>query len=452
MNMINKTLLFGITLLLGTQLLAQKSKVQAAWRALNDYEETLKEGKANFSYVSKAKEAIDLALSNEETKNQTKAHAYNLRINYAIFQYNLNEEIKKLEGTVKDKNERMVMAYGNTSLIEFEVASEELNKIKDLDPKFLDNILNGIASGSASLDDEELKFATASMQMKAEAANIATGKYNAKKFDEAADYFYKTGFLNTILSKTKDTASFYNACISAFKAKNNDKVINYNQKMIDLKIASPSNYIYLSIAYTSKADTNSAFDILKKARVQFPADMSLLNEETNLFIAKGQSLNAINNLKLASEKDSKNAFLFLMLGTMYDNIANPKDNTGKDKPKPNNYEEMFKNAEVAYSKAIELNPSNKDYLFDAYFNLGAMYNNYGGSIANRKPEKIANMLQAQKEIDEQAKVQYKKAIPNLEQALNIKSNDKQCIKALRLLYLQTGNDAKAKEMSERLSK
>jgi len=450
--MFNKISVLSILFFLSIQLNAQKSKVQAAWRALNDYEETLKEGKANLSYLVKANEAIDMALANEDTKNQTKAHAYKLRIAYATFQYNLNEELKKLEGTVKDKNERTLMAYGNTSLNEFETASEELNKIKDLDPKFLENIQQGIAAGSASLDDEELKFAQATMQMKAEAANIATGKYNAKKFDDAADYFYKTGFLNTILSKTKDTASFYNACISASRAKNNDKIINYNQKMIDLKISNAANYISISNAFAAKGDTINAFETLKKGRVQYPSDLSLLNEEANLFIAKGQTMNAINNLKLAAEKDSKNAFIYLMLGTMYDNVANPKDNNGKDKAKPANFDEMFKNAETAYLKAIELNSPNKEYVFTANYNLGAMYNNYGGVLAARKPEKLTNMLAAQKEIEEQAKVQFKKAIPFLEQALNLKPDEKQCMKALRLLYLQTGNEAKAKEMSERLAR
>ncbi len=450
--MLKKASYFSLSLLLSLNINAQKSKVQAAWRALNDYEETLKEGKPNLAYITKANEAIDMALANDDTKNQTKAHAYKLRIAYAIFQYNLREELAKLEPVVKDKNERTLMAYGNTSLKEFEQAGDELNKIKDLDPKFLDDIQQGIAAGSASLDDEEIKFATATMQMKAEAANIATGKYNAKKFGEAADYFYKTAMLNTILSKTKDTASFYNACISASRAKDNDKIITYNQKMLDLKIGMPSNYSAIGLANTAKGDTAAAFENLKKGRAQYPNDLSLLNEQANLFIAKGQSMNAIQNLKQAADKDPKNAFVFLMLGTLYDNLANPKDAAGKDMAKPTNFDEMFKNAETAYLKAIELQPSNKDYFFTANYNLGAMYNNYGGSIASRKPEKIADMVKAQKEIDEQAKIQFKKAIPFLEQALALKPEEKSCVKALRLLYLQTGNEVKAKEMSDKLAK
>ena len=88
--------LVAALVLISNIILAQKGKVQTAWRSLSDYEETLKDGKPNLAYLKTAKEAIDLALANEDTKNSSKAHAYNLRINYAIFQYNLTEEMKKL--------------------------------------------------------------------------------------------------------------------------------------------------------------------------------------------------------------------------------------------------------------------------------------------------------------------------------------------------------------------
>jgi hypothetical protein len=222
--------------------IAQKSKVQTAWRAMSDYEETLKDGKPNINYLMKAKEAINLALENEDTKNQSKTHAYKLRISYAQFQYALSEEIKKLEPTISDKNERQLTAYGNTSLSEFEVATNELTKIKELDPKFLSTIQDGIMNGMGSLNEDEVKFAMATQQMKMEASNIASGKYKVKKYEDAADYFYRTAFMNTILSTAKDTANFYNACVAASKSKNPDKILEYNKKMIEAKIASPYNY------------------------------------------------------------------------------------------------------------------------------------------------------------------------------------------------------------------
>lgn len=431
--------------------LAQKSKVQTAWRSLNDYETTVKDGKPDLVYLNKAKEAIDLALANEETKNQAKTHAYKARISYAQYQYNLAQELKKLEATTPDKNERAMLAYGNTSLTDFEAAAEELNKIQELDPKYMETIKDGLTKGTSMLGEDDIKLVSVAMQLKMESGNIASGKYKAKKYDEAADYFYKTGFMNTLLYKVKDTANFYNAAVSAGKAKNTTKILDYNKKMIDSKIASPYNYESMFNAYISKGDSTAAMDILKKGRTAFPNDMGLLNNETNQFLAKGKQQEALANLKAASEKDPNNALFFLVAGTIYDNMANPKDKTtGKDIDKPADFEELFKNAETNYSKAAELKPSN-ELLYNSLFNLGAMYNNYGGFLQNKASGlTIAEAAKKGKELETKSQEYYKKAIPLLEQALTVKPDDKATMGALRKLYLMTGNEAKGKEMNEKL--
>ncbi len=429
---------------------AQKGKVQAAWRSLTDYETTVSEGKPDLNYLNKAKEAIDLALQNEDTKNKGKTHAYKCRISYAQFQYDLNQELKKLEG-IADKNERVLVAYGNTKLTDFEAASEAIVKIQDVDPKYMENIQEGLAKGTSSLEEEELKFALVAQQIKMEAGNIASGKYKAKKYDEAADYFYKTAFMNTVLYKTKDTADFYNACIAAAKAKNTDKVLDYNKKMIDAKLGMAYNYESIYTANLQKGDSATALDALKKGRQVFPSDIALMNKETDYYLAKGKQQEALNNIKASIEKDPKNPVFYLISGQIYDAMANPKDKvTNKDLEKPANFDELFKNAETSYLKGVELKPENKEYYYNLVFNLGALYNNYGGTIANRKPAKITEAAKVQKENEALSQEYYKKAIPYLEQALTMKPDDMPTMIALRKLYLITGNEAKGKEMNEKI--
>ncbi len=431
--------------------LAQKAKVQTAWRALNDYESSVKDGKPDLSYLTKAKDAIDLALLNEDTKNQGKTHAYKARISYAFFQSELNTELKKLEATVADKNERAMLAYGNTPLTNFENANEELNKIKDTDPKYMEVIKDGMTKGTSQLSEDDVKFVLVASQIKMEAGNIAQGKYKAKKFDEAADYFYKTAYTNMSLTMKKDTANFYNACVSANKSKDAAKIIDYNKKMIDLKIATPYNYESMFSAHLSKTDTTAAIEILKKGRVAFPNDMSLMNKETDYFLAKGKQQEALNNINQSIERDPKNAVFYLVAGQINDQIANPKDKvTGKDLPKPDNFEGAVKSAETNYLKAIELNPANKEILYNSLYNLGAMYNNYGGYYQSGKSATITDMAKNQKANEAKAQESFKKAIPYLEQALIIKADDKPTMSALRKLYLMTGNEAKGKEMNDRL--
>jgi tetratricopeptide (TPR) repeat protein len=180
--------------------------------------------------------------------------------------------------------------------------------------------------------------------------------------------------------------------------------------------------------------------------------MSLLNSETNMFLARGKQAEALTNLKTSIEKDPKNAVLYLVTGNIYDNMANPKDKaTGKDLDKPKEFDEYFKTAETNYLKAIELSAENKDLQYNSLYNLGAMYNNYGGYLQNKKVEgKITDLQKLQKEQDAKSQEFYKKAIPYLEKALGLKPDDKATMVALRKLYLMTGDEVKGKEMNEKI--
>ena len=430
--------------------MAQKVKVQNAWRALNDYESTLKD-KPDVSYLMKAKDNIDLALANEETKIQAKTHAYYCRIMYDLYQYNLKTEQKKLESTITDKNERLESAYGNTSLVEFEAAVSSLEKIKELDSKYFENIMDIMKGGSMPSDDD-LKLSITAGQIKLESSNIAVGKYKAKQYDQSADYFYKSAVMNSLMTGKKDTSGFYNACISAQKAKNPIKMFDYNKKMIDQKIASPYNYQTIYDVKLIQKDTATALEYLKMGRKTFPNDVYLMNRETEIYLQKGQQEKALANLQAAIEKEPNNAQLELVLGNVFDNLANPRGKSGKDTIKPANYDELVMKAAEHYQKAVDLKPTNQESYFNALYNLGALYNNYGGTLYNKSTEKttVPELVKKQKEYETKSSEYYKKAIPYLEQAISIKSDDKACLTALRKLYYLTGNEAKGKEMSDKL--
>ena len=162
--------------------LSQKNKVQSAWRALNDYESTMKEN-PDVSYLMKAKESIDLATANEETNKQPKTYAYRCRIMYNIFQFNLKAEQKKLEATIADKNARVEASYGSTSLIEFEEAGKALEKIKELDSKYFENIMNVLKGGTMPSDDD-LKLTT-------HLIDLLLLKYSVKNITEQMHTYHK---------------------------------------------------------------------------------------------------------------------------------------------------------------------------------------------------------------------------------------------------------------------
>jgi hypothetical protein len=424
---------------------SQKNKVQGAWRALSDYESTLSDN-PDVSYLLKAKENIDLATANEETKNQVKTYAYRFRIYINLFSQSLKAEEKKLTD-IADKNDRLQTAYGNVATTEFEEARKSLDKIKELDLKKFEKIAKGETDS-----EEDGKLFTSMSQLQIYAANLATGKYKVKKFDEAADFFEALAISNTFMTGKKDTSNFYNACVCAQKAKNPAKMFEYNKKMIDENIASSYNYQTIYDLKLSQNDTTTALEYLKNGRAQFPNDVYLMNKETELFLQKGDQAKALANLKTAIEKEPSNAVLQYVIGNVYDNLANPKGKSGKDTTKPADYEDLVKMAAEHYQKAIDLKPSSQEGYFNTLYNLGALYNNYGNTMYSKSMEKatITNLAKNQKEYDAKSTEYYKKAIPYLEQALAVKSDDKTCMSALRTLYYKTGNEAKGKEMSERL--
>ncbi len=425
---------------------AQKRKVQAAWRSLSDYEESVKEGRPGQDFLIKAKENIDLAAAHESTRKNTRALTYKFRIYYALYRQQLNAESERLKDSIGDEKERLVAAYGSAPLDNFTTANHTLDTIRKYDPAYLEKITEGLAKNNAGLEEEDISFALAVQQLRLESGNIATGKYRAKNYETAADYFYKTAVLNSVLLKSKDTTNFYNACVAASRSKDPEKIRFYNKAMIDAGLATPYNYESLYNAQIVRGDSAAAISSLKRGREMFPADVTLLTQETNLFLATNKQEEALNNLKISSEKDPENALYYFVMGNIYDNMANPKDKaSGAELEKPANFDELFANAEKNYLKAIELNPG-QEYLYNSLYNLGAMYNNYGGYIGART---AANTKQ-QKEIDANAQVYYKKAIPNLERALNLRPGDKPTMAALRKLYLLTKNQAKAKEMSDKL--
>jgi hypothetical protein len=427
---------------------SQKNKVQAAWRALSDYESTLKES-PDASYLLKAKENIDLAASNDETKNQIKTHSYRLRIYAFIFADNLKAEEKKVEEGVKDKNERMQLAYGNVPVSEFKEANKSLLKIQEIDSKKFDKIVKG----DVDTDEDGKLFGTIG-QLLVYQANLATGRYKVKKFDEASDFFESLALSNTMMTGKKDTSNFYNACVCAQKSKDQTRMFDYNKKMIDLSIATSYNYQTIFELKQSQNDTTAAMEFLNMGRKQFPNDVFLMNKETEIFLQRGQQEKALTNLQTAIQKEPKNAILQYVIGNVYDNLANPKGKSGKDTTKPADYENLVNLASEHYLKAVELKPTSQESYFNVLYNLGALYNNYGNTIYSKAMEKatFTDLAKNQKAIDAKSMEYYKKAIPYLEQALGVKADDRTCMTALRTLYYKTGNELKGKEMNDKLKK
>ena len=401
--------------------IAQSAKVQTAFRNMSDYETS-----KDVASLMKAKEAIDLASNHADTKEKTKTWVYRTEIYYYLFKNSLEQEEKKI-ADIKDKNERLTKAYGNVSTTDYEEAGKSMQKAVTLDKD----------------KTYQQEYGVVGMQMMGDINNLAVGKYNVGKYKEAMAFFelsYET--TKTMMGK-KDTAALINSLVCSQKAKDSEKIKYYDQKMIDEKVANAYTYNSLHDVKMGLADTAGALQTLKDGRIAFPNDLDLMNREIEHYLQKGKDVEALANLDKAIEKSPKNALLFLVRGNIYDKQANPKDVASKEKEKPKNFEELMLKAEDNYKKATELDPKNSD----AFYNLGALYNNWGG-VALKRCDDLIKQATKMKECEAAATEKFNKAIPPLETALNMHPGDKTIMVPLRKLYLMTNQPEKAQKMSD----
>jgi tetratricopeptide (TPR) repeat protein len=153
--------------------------------------------------------------------------------------------------------------------------------------------------------------------------------------------------------------------------------------------------------YKSIGDTVTALEILKKGRKLFPNDRSLLIDEANIYNNKKDYRSLSVLLPALLDNNTYNADIAFVAANCYDNLN------------------QFDKAESLYLRAIELNSS----AYDPVFDLGLLYLKQG----EIKQEKVDNAPNTER------------ALQWLKKANEISPNNINCLKALQLAYIQTGN-------------
>ncbi|MBN8703477.1 MAG: tetratricopeptide repeat protein [Bacteroidetes bacterium] len=400
-------------LILYSSLNSQNKNVISAWKYLKDFQDFQEEPS-----LLKAKETIEPAILDAETKDDAKTWLYRGKIYHAIFDNNYRNELAKQKAE-PDNSKKALIAYQNTNSLELITAYESYKKCIELDAK------------KQYKDEVAQKQKECAIHFE----NKGITAYNNKALEDALKMFETAFECNTIMGKV-DTVNSNNAAIVSEKLGNFSKAKSLYEKLIDMKFGKANTYSALITACYNLKDTASAVSAMTKGRQAYPNDPNLLITETNYFLRVGKNKEASDNLDKAIKNNPTDANLYLVLGNIYDNLANPKDAKGEDAPKPANYQELFSKAESNYKKAIELNPK----FFDALYNLGILYNNVGVSISKNADNIMdhAKFAVQNKKADEE----FAKAIPYLESALEINGKDNNTLFALKQLYTRTSQKDK----------
>jgi len=328
--------------------------------------------------LNKAREYIDMASVHENTSQKPKTWYYRGNIYLSMHE-------SKDPSFAAQKNEFLKQA------------AESYEKVYNLDPKY--------------------EFAKESYEKALIAyRNLGIISFNEKNYPAALAFFEKVVEM-TEKSGNVDKDAVQNSAATAMYAGNFDKAILHYNRMIATN-ADTTGMLYgqLYKAHIAKGDSATALSTLQAGRAKFPNNQSLLTENLNYLFKKKQNAEAESLLKLAIQNDPTNHTLYLAAGSTYESLGRMDE------------------AVASYKKAIELKPD----AWQAYFNLGAYYNNEG-----KKLQDIANNEKDNKKYDlgiKKADEQLQLALANLEKAKDIIPADSpdrmDLLKALKQLYVR----------------
>lgn len=331
--------------------------------------------------LDKAKEALDIALANEKSKNNPKTWAAKGKLCQEVF---------------KSDNPKFKSLYANP----LDEAFAAYQKALELDPK-------GSTKKQFSLNSTYLTLGNDFIQE------------GVKKF-EAQDY---EGALKSFESNIKvassdvyvgvvDSGIYFNAGLAAYNGKLYARAIPYFKKCIDMKYEKTMPYFLEYQSYIAIKDTMNGETVLKDAFKIYPDNQDVILQLVDHYMKCNRLPEAFSYLNLAKSKDPNNHSLHWAEGVLYMK------------------QEKYNEAIVCLTKSVELKPD----LFDTQFNLGVCYYNKAVEMV-QKANEIMDINKYNAAVAEANNV-FIGALPFFEKANSLKPDDVDCLKNLKELYFR----------------
>ncbi|MCC6938538.1 MAG: hypothetical protein IT226_09980 [Flavobacteriales bacterium] len=386
-----KTLLTSASLLAALALNAQNANVVNAYNYMQDGD------------LAKAAEYIEPAISDAKTGLSEKTWRYRGDI-YRMIALGTDEALKQQFPTAID------------------LAAESYMKANELDTKGSYKRENTIALGAlqgASLN----------------AGNDAFGK---KDYDSAIARYARAEQIAKSFGMV-DTNAVFNSALAYESKGDAANAIRRYRESIAIGYNKPEVYRYIASLQRKGEDLNGAIVTIQEGLKRFPGEKDLMLDEMTFLLAADRSEEAEASVIAALGKDPENAVLWSVLGGLHDKKASE----AKDEAA---IMAAYAKAEEAYKKSIAIDPK----FFDAYFNIGVLYNNRA-AFEYEKCNKLkadAEYMACKKVADEI----YLKAVPYFEQAHALNEKDVQTMQQLVKLYGKTNDQAKYDVMKAKLEK
>ncbi len=270
--------------------------------------------------------------------------------------------------------------------------------------------------------------------------NMGNDAFTNKDYDKAIEFYGQSERIAKAFGQA-DTNAVYNSALAYESKGDAENAIKRYREAVAMGYNKPEVYRFIASLQRKGNDLDGAIATVREGRQKFPDNKDLILDEMSFLLAADRSAEAEETVKLAIEKDPNNAVLYSVQGSLYDSKANPKDSS---KISEADMLKWYEEAERAYKKSIELDPK----FFDAYFNVGVLYNNRA-AFEYEKCNQIKSdteYMACKKGADEI----YLKAVPYFEKAHELRPDDNQTIQQLMKLYAKTNDQDKYQAMKAKL--
>ncbi|MAH20336.1 MAG: hypothetical protein CMB96_02660 [Flavobacteriaceae bacterium] len=404
-----KYLILGFVMMFVGSISAQKKELRNAGKALD---------KGNFEKATMALNAAEALLESMDDKQKSEFHLLKSKLYFNGGAANLEDTVMAIEAFEKVSNSNNAQSKEKHLL---NLINHLVNKGSDFVEK------NDYSSASDC-------FSNAYRISKKDTIYLyyaASSSVNAKEYDKSLTMYKELKSLNfTGIEKQYFALNIITNMEEAFDNKLlRDASVQAKTHSNPTEKKSKSRYPEIiknmALIYNQMGDTEKALGAMLEARAENPDDLNLILTEANVHYTMGNIDKFKSLLEYATELDSENPELQYNLGVI---AAEAND---------------VENAKKYYTRAIELNPK----YINAYINLAALILGQEESIIDEM-NNLGTSAADDRRYDElrlERKELYFEAIPYLEQAIDIDSNNFQAARTLSNIYSATGDDAKAKE-------
>ncbi|MCW5898191.1 MAG: tetratricopeptide repeat protein [Flavobacteriales bacterium] len=322
------------------------------------------------------------------------------------------------------------------------IASSEDQALRSMFPDALDKAIDSYLKANeldvkGSYKIENVKALGALQGMSLNAGNEA---FTGKSYDRAIVLYGNSERIAKAFGQV-DTNAIFNKALAYESKGDGANAIKHYREVLALGYDKPEVYRYIASLQRKGGDADGAIATTKEGMARYPDNKDLILDLMSDLLNADRSDDAEQIVKLALEKDPENAVLHSVEGGLFDKKANAAMEANDEA----GMKQWSERAEAAYKKSIEKDAK----FFDAYFNIGVLYNNRA-AFEYEKCNKIksdSEYMKCKKLADDV----YLMAKPYFEKAHELRPDDKQTINQLMKLYAKVNDQAKYKEMKDKLT-